>query len=41
MRGFAAGMNFRDIMRTRWISPLYAVEQVAAVLEFEQVSPSH
>jgi geranylgeranyl reductase family protein len=41
MRGFAAGENFRDIMRTGWISPFYAVEPVASVLEFEQVSLPH
>jgi hypothetical protein len=41
MRGFAAGKNFRDIMRTCWISPFYAVEPVASVLEFEQVSLPH
>jgi hypothetical protein len=41
MRDFAAGENFRGIMRTSWISPLYAVEPVAAVLEFEQASLSH
>jgi len=36
-----AGKNFRDIMRTCWTSPFHAVEPVAAVLEFEQVSLSH
>jgi len=41
MRGFAAGENFRHIMRTCWISPFYAVEPVASVLEFEQVSLPH
>ena len=35
MRGFAAGMTFRDIMRTCLISRSYPVELVGAVVEFE------
>jgi flavin-dependent dehydrogenase len=35
MRGFAAGMTFRDIMRTCWFCPSYPVESVPAVREFE------
>jgi len=41
MRGFAAGKTFREIMRTCWTAPFYRVEPVAAVQEFEQVSPLH
>lgn len=38
MRGFAAGLTFREIMHSGWFAPPYSVESVAAVEEFEAVA---
>ena len=35
--GFAAGKTFRDILRTALFSPLYKIEPVRSVVEFEQM----
>lgn len=36
IRGFAAGMTFREIMRNCLVSSAYSIEPVPAVREFEQ-----